>query len=69
MNYRFGKLNVPEMPGALACFLVAGLASEPWVDDAKVKIHESLRVRKSVVIVSIRPDDFPYTHLSDLFWG
>ncbi len=69
MDYRFCKFNVAEMPGALACFLVAGFAPEAGIDDTQVQVHQSLGVREPVIIVGIRPDDLPYTHLADLFWG
>jgi hypothetical protein len=67
MDDRLGKLNVPEMTGALTCFLVAGLAPETGVDNPKVQIHETLRVGEPVIIVGVRPDDLPDTHLADLF--
>jgi hypothetical protein len=69
MNYWFGKLNVPEMSGALACFLVAGLASETRIDNTEVKIHQALGIREPIIVVSIRPDDLPHTHLPYFFGG
>jgi hypothetical protein len=60
---------MPEMSGALAGFLVAGLAPETRIDDAEVQVHQTLRVGEPVIIVRIRPDDLPDTHFADFFWG
>jgi hypothetical protein len=68
MDYWFCKFDVAEMTGALACFLIAGLAPEAGIDDAKVQVHQTLGVREPVIIVGVRPDDLPHTHLADLFW-
>ena len=69
MDDGFCKFNVPEMPGALACFLVAGLAPETRIDNTEVQVHQTLGVREPIIIIGIRPDDLPHTHLADFFWG
>ena len=63
------ELDMAEVAGAFACLLVAGLAPETGVDDPEVEVHQALRVREPVVIVGIRPDDLPDTHLADLLGG
>jgi hypothetical protein len=69
MDDRFGKFNMTKMPRALTCFLVTGFTPETRINDAEVQIHQTLRVRKPVIIVCIRPDDLSDTHLADFFWG
>jgi hypothetical protein len=69
MDYWFCKFNMPEMPGTLARFLVAGLAPETWIDDTEVQIHQTLGIREPIIVVSVRPDDLSHAHLADFFWG
>ena len=69
MDDGFCKFDVAEVSGALACLLVAGLAPEPRVNNPEVEVHEPLRVGETVVIIGVRPDNFPHAHLADLFGG
>ncbi|OPX71963.1 MAG: hypothetical protein A4E38_00789 [Methanoregulaceae archaeon PtaB.Bin108] len=68
MDYRFCELDVTEMPGAFACLLVTGLASEARINNPEIQVHQTLGIRKSIIIVGIRPYDLPHAHGPDLLW-
>ena len=58
-----------EVTRAVSLLLTAGFAAETRIDNAKARVHQTFRVRETIIIIGVWPDDLADTHIADRFWG